>query len=190
MTDRPNREKCRGRECLHGTETTVWISADHSHTGEGRDKKIAVDLCIADLVNALYPMAASSCCGHRQIEGRILLYDGRVLRVYNDRETPGAMPDGQWGYTATLGVGGNEQGYADGEAALNADYEFWFKDVLGLSDDWTLTRCKTEVERIVFDRKAIDYEAAIKAWWQSYGTKGQYNPATRAAIAAAIGDTK
>ncbi len=190
MTDFPNRDKCRGRECLDGTETTVWVSADHSHTREGRDKKIVVDSCIADLVNALYPMAASSCCGHRQTEGRILLYDGRVLRVYTDMETPGAMPDGPWGYTTALRVGGYEQDYADGEATLDADYDFWFKDVLGLPDDWTLTRCKAEVERIVAGRVVtIDHEVGIEAWWQAFRIGGQYDPATRAAIDAVVGDT-
>lgn len=36
----------------------------------------------------------------------------------------------------------------------------------------------------------IDYEAGIGAWWQSYGTKGQYNPATRAAVDATIGSSE
>ena len=35
----------------------------------------------------------------------------------------------------------------------------------------------------------IDHEAGIEAWWQAFRTAGQYNPATRAAMNAAIGDT-
>jgi hypothetical protein len=76
----------------------VWIEADHSYTGEGRDKLVGVDACIADLVTALYPLTAGSCCGHGQTAGSILLYDGRVLRVFHHTSEPGAMPEGPWGY--------------------------------------------------------------------------------------------
>ena len=77
---------------------TVWVEASHSYTGKGRSKIIPIDSCIADLVESLYPMTASSCCGHGQTEGRILLYDGRVLRIYKNRSLLGAMPEGPWGY--------------------------------------------------------------------------------------------
>jgi len=90
--------KCKGRGCLEGINTIVWIEASHSHTGKGINKRTPIDSCIADLVKALYPMAASSCCGHGQTEGRILLYDGRVLRIYKDKRIPDAMPNGLWGY--------------------------------------------------------------------------------------------
>ena len=89
---------CQGKDCLDGAETIVWIGADHSHTGVGRQKRITVDTCIADIIQRLYPLSASSCCGHEQEDGRILLYDGRVLRIYNNRNIEGAMPDRAWGY--------------------------------------------------------------------------------------------
>ena len=89
---------CKGEGCLEGVDTIVWVEAGHSYTGKGRSKVIPIDSCIADLVKALYPMAASSCCGHGQTEGRILLYDGRVLRIYQDKIIPDAMPNGPWGY--------------------------------------------------------------------------------------------
>ena len=93
-------DQCLGKACLDGAEVTVRVAATHSHTGAERDKIVAIDSCVADLVEALYPLAASSCCGHGQTEGRILLYDGRVLRIYNHTETLGAMPEGAWGYEA------------------------------------------------------------------------------------------
>ena len=88
---------CRGSDCIDGEEVTVWIDADHSYTGEGRQKIINIDTCIADIVKRLYPLTAASCCGHRQEDGRILLYDGRVLRIFRDKEGEGAMPAGAWG---------------------------------------------------------------------------------------------
>ena len=94
----PLFDQCLGKACLDGAKVTVRVAATHSHTGAARDKIVAIDSCVADLVEALYPMAASSCCGHRQTEGRILLYDGRVLRIYNHTGVPGAMPKGAWGY--------------------------------------------------------------------------------------------
>jgi hypothetical protein len=97
-TKHPVFAGCKGANCLDGREVVVWVNAGLSHTGDGRDKRMRVDGCIADLVGALYPLAASSCCGHGQTEGRILLYDGRVLRVYHDRSSEGAMPTGEWGY--------------------------------------------------------------------------------------------
>ena len=93
---------CQGKACLDGEEVVVWIEADHSHTGVGRQKRITVDACIADIVNGLYPLPASSCCEHGQEDGRILLYDGRVLRIYKDKDEEGAMPDGIWGFNALM----------------------------------------------------------------------------------------
>ncbi len=91
-------DDCQGKACLDGMEVDVWIAADHSHTREGYTKVVTVDACIADIVEGLYPLTAASCCGHRQNDGRILLYDGRVLRIYKDRDVGGAMPDGAWGF--------------------------------------------------------------------------------------------
>ena len=92
---------CRRGGCYHEeTPVTVHISKGLSHDGKGHDKLMGIDSCIASLVEKLYPYTASSCCGHGQTEGRILLHDGRVLKIFNDKSADGAMPDGPWGYSS------------------------------------------------------------------------------------------
>ena len=118
MSDLPNG--CQGKDCLDRREAVVWIQANHSLTRKGRQKRITVDTCIADMVEKLYPLTAASCCGHEQEDGRILLYDGRVLRIYKNRDVEGAMPEGAWGY-ADLTEENNSPGEAFGYERPGSD---------------------------------------------------------------------
>ena len=52
-----------------------------------------------------------------------------------------AIP-GQYGCTY-------DDGYSDGESSIEADYDFWFHDVLMLPDEWDSRRCKDEIERVM-----------------------------------------
>jgi hypothetical protein len=45
-----------------------------------------IDYCISDIVAALNSAnitTASSCCGHNEINGTILLNDGRIIEIHN-----------------------------------------------------------------------------------------------------------
>lgn len=67
----------------------VPIPPDLSYTGEFRWDKKPIDACIAPLVKALNDAGiytASSCCGHGQYEGSIILHDGRTLVIKNTEE--------------------------------------------------------------------------------------------------------
>lgn len=62
----------------------VKIPASLSYNGLERWDYKPIDSCIADIVEALntggiYTIAC--CCGHGKGNGRIDLYDGRVLRI-------------------------------------------------------------------------------------------------------------
>lgn len=62
----------------------VTVPADLSHTGEERREFKPIDRCIAPIVSALNVAGIrtrSSCCGHGQAPGEILLADGRTLVV-------------------------------------------------------------------------------------------------------------
>ena len=63
---------------------TVWVPAELSHTGEGREEQKPIDPCIAPIVKALNEggvITVSSCCGHGVEDGTIALLDGRELIV-------------------------------------------------------------------------------------------------------------
>lgn len=64
----------------------VNIPAHLSHTGKNRWEEKAIDRCIAPFVKALNKvgiLTASSCCGHGERDGEIILQDGRVLKIEN-----------------------------------------------------------------------------------------------------------
>lgn len=66
----------------------VKIAADLSHTGQARWKDVAIDSCIADVVEALQTAGidmVSSCCGHGLFWGCIGLEDGRHLLIAKER---------------------------------------------------------------------------------------------------------
>lgn len=72
--------------CKWGTDLSVYVKvpADLSHTGETRFAMKGIDACIAPIVKALQDAGIdmrSSCCGHGQCDGEIVLADGRVLAV-------------------------------------------------------------------------------------------------------------
>jgi len=98
--------RCQGAGCYRGgRKIKVHIRAELSHDGKAHDKIMRVDACITDLVESLYPHAAASCCGHEQTHGRILLHDGRVLKIFKDKSCIGAMPGGPWGYSSKMDLG-------------------------------------------------------------------------------------
>jgi len=66
----------------------IKIPAEQSFTGMDRWKLVKIDNCIADLVAALQNAGIDmrgSCCGHDQYPGCILLRDGRVLILTDER---------------------------------------------------------------------------------------------------------
>lgn len=72
--------------CKWGTYKTVRvrIPKDLSHTGVAYWKDVAIDSCIADLVDALQKAGINmrhSCCGHFKTDGEIILEDGRKLII-------------------------------------------------------------------------------------------------------------
>lgn len=72
--------------CQHGDVVMlrVPIPAHLSHTGEMRWEMKDVDACIAPIVEALNAAGiytAGCCCGHGEIDGSILLHDGRELII-------------------------------------------------------------------------------------------------------------
>lgn len=72
--------------CNHGDTVMLCVNipAHLSHTGAARWDMKAVDRCIAPLVEALNAagiLTASSCCGHGETDGEIMLQDGRTLRI-------------------------------------------------------------------------------------------------------------
>ena len=80
------RAKAAVKMCNHGDEVllSVPIPAHLSHTGELRWDTKGVDSCIAPIVKALNDAGiytASSCCGHGESDGVIILHDGRELIV-------------------------------------------------------------------------------------------------------------
>ena len=71
--------------CEWGNEIMVGIHIPGSH----RRRLVAVDRCIADIVQALNVAGVvtdASCCGHGKTNGSILLSDGRVIEIYPDRD--------------------------------------------------------------------------------------------------------
>lgn len=72
--------------CKHGDEVllTVLVPAWLSYTGNPRLDTKAVDRCIAPIVQALNDVGiytAGSCCGHGELDGNIILHDGRTLII-------------------------------------------------------------------------------------------------------------
>lgn len=72
--------------CRWGTDVVleVTIPAELSHTGEERQKRVAIDACIAPLIKALNSGGVQTdycCCGHGEKDGVIALHDGRVLMI-------------------------------------------------------------------------------------------------------------
>ena len=70
--------------CKHGTNRTVWVKvpADLSYPHHIRWKRVKIDSCIADIVQALQTAGIdmrASCCGHGRARGTIHLQDGRIL---------------------------------------------------------------------------------------------------------------
>lgn len=75
--------------CRHGDEVSLPVRVDErdSHTGNAYHTHKAVDRCIADVVDALNSAeiwTRTSCCGHGERDGEILLADGRLLVVRRD----------------------------------------------------------------------------------------------------------
>lgn len=65
----------------------VKVPADLSCTGKERWKDAKIDVCIAELVEALQRSGIDmrgSCCGHGKAVGTILLQDGRILIITAD----------------------------------------------------------------------------------------------------------
>ena len=88
------------KKCKRKTEMLlVNIPAHLSHTGEARWEYKPIDSCIAPIVAALNDhdiLTASSCCGHGEYLGSIILQDGRVLLImdqaeYNRLSTKGVL---------------------------------------------------------------------------------------------------
>jgi hypothetical protein len=76
--------------CKWGTtvERALTISARKSHTGKAFTKIIAIDACIAPIVDALNNAnieTEESCCGHGLCTGYIALMDGRILAICNSK---------------------------------------------------------------------------------------------------------
>jgi hypothetical protein len=72
--------------CRHGDEVIlrVPIPAYLSHTGELRWDEKGIDRCIAPIVQALNEAGiytSSSCCGHGERPGNILLHDYRIILI-------------------------------------------------------------------------------------------------------------
>jgi hypothetical protein len=72
--------------CKWGTHTMVCvrIPADLSCSGRAKWKRMRIDSCIADIVEALQKGGINmrgSCCGHGKGDGSIELDDGRVLVI-------------------------------------------------------------------------------------------------------------
>lgn len=71
--------------CKRQTENVlVKIPADLSCTGFSKFKYVAIDACIAPIIEALQKGAIDmrgSCCGHGRAIGEIHLQDGRVLLI-------------------------------------------------------------------------------------------------------------
>ena len=72
--------------CKWGTseEVEVTIPAHLSYNGKDRKKMSKIDKCIAPIVRALNDggiRTNACCCGHGG-EGRIDLYDGRILKIF------------------------------------------------------------------------------------------------------------
>lgn len=67
----------------------VPIPANLSYTDKFRWDYKGVDSCIAPIVQALNDAGiytANSCCGHGEIDGSILLHDGREIVIKNKKE--------------------------------------------------------------------------------------------------------
>jgi hypothetical protein len=67
----------------------VVIPAELSYNGKSRKKKVGIDACIADIVDALNSggvLTAQSCCGHGSYDGEILLHDGRKLTISRNQD--------------------------------------------------------------------------------------------------------
>jgi len=72
--------------CKWGTDTLVEVvmPADLSHTGMPRKALKGIDSCISGIVKALADagiVMRSSCCGHGDYDGEIILEDGRKLVI-------------------------------------------------------------------------------------------------------------
>lgn len=72
--------------CKWGTVEKVkcTIIAGLSYTGKQREKLVKVDKCIAHIVRALSEAGikmTSSCCGHGEKDGQIMLDEGLLLTV-------------------------------------------------------------------------------------------------------------
>jgi len=62
----------------------VNIPKDLSHTGRARWDEKYIDSCIADIVRVLNEggiYTRTSCCGHGNGDGEIILQDGRIINI-------------------------------------------------------------------------------------------------------------
>ena len=82
-----------GKKCFNCKRTVtpveVTIIASKSHTGKEHKKVCPIDSCISSIVNALESGGVKmfgSCCGHGDIDGSILLADGRRLIIKNGND--------------------------------------------------------------------------------------------------------
>jgi hypothetical protein len=70
--------------CSKTKVVKVIIARDLSYTGRERIKEAQIDKCIAPLVKELQTFGInmrSSCCGHGEIHGHIILSDRTELKI-------------------------------------------------------------------------------------------------------------
>lgn len=82
--------------CVHDdtVDLCVNVPAHLAHDGKSRWDIKGIDRCIAPIVQALNDvgiLTASSCCGHGESEGVIILQDGRELVIRASGEAHGAL---------------------------------------------------------------------------------------------------
>jgi len=76
-----------GGACVLGRTKTVLrvpIPSNLSYTGKFRWALKPIDRCIAPIVKALNDAeiyTAGCCCGHGEVDGNIILHDGRILII-------------------------------------------------------------------------------------------------------------
>jgi hypothetical protein len=83
--------------CKLGDETILYVPvpANLSHNGKFRWDWKGIDFCIAPIVQALNDAGiytAGCCCGHGEMDGNIILHDGRKLIIQGNY-----IPDGPRG---------------------------------------------------------------------------------------------
>lgn len=79
-----NNVICPLEKCSWTTPVEVKIAAHLSRRGKDTWSIKPIDGCIADIVRALSHhgiVMLSSCCGHGLTDGKIVLHDGRIIKI-------------------------------------------------------------------------------------------------------------